>query len=58
MFWGILLAFIVPVLVLGYVADRQHKKKVHLNEINYAGKENITHTFEAEAISRTFMDRP
>ncbi|GEC93271.1 MULTISPECIES: hypothetical protein [Brevibacillus] len=58
MFLGIILAFIVPVLVLGYVADRQRKKKVHLNEINYAGKGNINHTSEAEAVSKTFMDRP
>lgn len=45
MFWEIILAFIVPVLVLGYVADRQRKKKVHINEFNYVGKENINHTF-------------
>ncbi|WP_157696829.1 hypothetical protein [Brevibacillus formosus] len=58
MLLGIILAFIIPVLVLGYVADRQRKKKIYLNEFNYAGKENINHTSEAEAVSRTFMDRP
>ncbi|MGZ0049573.1 hypothetical protein [Brevibacillus gelatini] len=58
MFWGIILAFVVPVLVLGYVADRQRKKKIYYHENHDAGKENRNHTSEAEALSRTFMDPP
>ena len=58
MFWGIILIFIAPMIIIGFLADKKQKKKTYLNEFSHTGKENINNTTEAEAAARTLMDRP